>query len=91
MDPLGHTLPIKSTHIPVMQALFVPSGWHHSVENLEDTVSVNHNWINGFNVAWSVMLLCSTFQQAVELLYDCRCLTQLTGSFQRSHVRLAAS
>lgn len=59
----------------VIQALFVPSGWYHSVENLEDTVSINHNWINGFNVAWSVMLLCSTFQQAVDLLCDCRCLT----------------
>lgn len=57
----------------MVQALFVPSGWHHSVENLEDTLSINHNWINGFNIAWSVRLLCTTFQQAVGLLSDCRC------------------
>jgi hypothetical protein len=55
-----------------VQALFVPSGWHHSVENLEDTLSINHNWINGFNVAWSVCWLCSTFQRAADLLCDCR-------------------
>ncbi len=27
------------------EMLFVPSGWRHSVENLEETISVNHNWI----------------------------------------------
>ena len=26
----------------------MPSGWHHMVENLEDTISINHNWFNGF-------------------------------------------
>ncbi|XP_026756942.1 2-oxoglutarate and iron-dependent oxygenase JMJD4 [Galleria mellonella] len=31
-------------------ALFVPSGWHHQVVNLLDTISVNHNWINGCNL-----------------------------------------
>ncbi len=24
------------------EAIFVPSGWHHTVENLEDTLSINH-------------------------------------------------
>ena len=24
------------------EAIFVPSGWHHTVENLQDTLSVNH-------------------------------------------------
>jgi len=28
------------------QTLFVPSGWFHQVKNLEETVSINHNWIN---------------------------------------------
>ena len=27
------------------EMMFVPSGWRHSVENLEETISVNHNWI----------------------------------------------
>ena len=30
--------------------IFVPSGWHHQVHNLEDTISINHNWFNGANV-----------------------------------------
>ena len=26
------------------EMMYVPSGWRHSVENLEETISVNHNW-----------------------------------------------
>ncbi|KAG8509271.1 2-oxoglutarate and iron-dependent oxygenase JMJD4 [Galemys pyrenaicus] len=33
------------------EVVFVPSGWHHQVHNLEDTISVNHNWVNGCNLA----------------------------------------
>ncbi|XP_049731074.1 2-oxoglutarate and iron-dependent oxygenase JMJD4 isoform X1 [Elephas maximus indicus] len=33
------------------EMLFVPSGWHHQVHNLEDTISINHNWVNGCNLA----------------------------------------
>ncbi|XP_012590377.1 PREDICTED: jmjC domain-containing protein 4 [Condylura cristata] len=33
------------------EMVFVPSGWHHQVHNLEDTISVNHNWVNGCNLA----------------------------------------
>ncbi|XP_066928511.1 2-oxoglutarate and iron-dependent oxygenase JMJD4-like [Clytia hemisphaerica] len=32
------------------EVIFVPSGWHHQVFNLEDTVSINHNWVNAFIV-----------------------------------------
>ncbi|XP_067110024.1 2-oxoglutarate and iron-dependent oxygenase JMJD4 isoform X2 [Osmerus mordax] len=32
------------------EIIFVPSGWHHQVYNLEDTISMNHNWLNGCNV-----------------------------------------
>ena len=35
------------------QTIFVPSGWHHTVENLEPTLSINHNWLNGTNIHWS--------------------------------------
>ncbi|KAI9223922.1 hypothetical protein BC828DRAFT_374808 [Blastocladiella britannica] len=31
------------------QVLFVPSGWFHQVWNLEDTISINHNWCNQLN------------------------------------------
>ncbi|XP_031984911.1 2-oxoglutarate and iron-dependent oxygenase JMJD4 isoform X3 [Corvus moneduloides] len=39
------------------EIVFVPSGWHHQVYNLEDTISINHNWVNGCNVAvmWSFL------------------------------------
>ena len=32
------------------EIVFVPSGWFHQVHNLEDTISINHNWFNGANV-----------------------------------------
>nr|CAD7423534.1 unnamed protein product [Timema monikensis] len=32
------------------EVIFVPSGWHHQVWNLEDTISINHNWVNGCNI-----------------------------------------
>jgi len=32
------------------ETIFVPSGWPHEVQNLENTLSINHNWINEFNV-----------------------------------------
>lgn len=27
------------------ETIYVPSGWKHSVQNLEETLSINHNWI----------------------------------------------
>lgn len=30
------------------ETIFVPSKWFHTVENLEATLSVNHNWLNSF-------------------------------------------
>ncbi|ELU02976.1 hypothetical protein CAPTEDRAFT_158070 [Capitella teleta] len=32
------------------EVVFVPSGWHHQVFNMADTISINHNWLNGCNV-----------------------------------------
>lgn len=32
------------------EIVFVPSGWYHQVHNLEVTISINHNWMNAFNV-----------------------------------------
>lgn len=28
------------------EVVFVPSGWHHQVHNLDDCCSINHNWFN---------------------------------------------
>ncbi|KAG6460890.1 hypothetical protein O3G_MSEX012282 [Manduca sexta] len=30
--------------------IFVPSGWYHQVLNVEDTISINHNWVNACNI-----------------------------------------
>lgn len=32
------------------EAVFVPAGWHHAVYNLKDTLSINHNWFNGYGL-----------------------------------------
>ncbi|KAJ2782270.1 High affinity Ca2+/Mn2+ P-type ATPase-like protein [Coemansia interrupta] len=41
------------------ETMFVPSGWWHQVVNLEDTVSINHNWGNEFNLAY----MCDRLQE----------------------------
>lgn len=43
----------------------MPSGWWHQVQNLEDTISINHNWANGCNIDLLVSffvsgLVCTT-------------------------------
>ncbi|KNE54934.1 hypothetical protein AMAG_00877 [Allomyces macrogynus ATCC 38327] len=43
------------------QTVFVPSGWFHQVENLEDTISINHNWTNAFNMPFVVQSILSDF------------------------------
>ena len=35
------------------ETIFVPSKWHHTVENLAPTMSINHNWLNGANIRFS--------------------------------------
>lgn len=54
VDPKQFPHVNEATPIYVTQeagdAIFVPSGWYHQVTNLEDTVSINHNWFNGYNV-----------------------------------------
>jgi hypothetical protein len=32
------------------QAMFVPCTWQHEVVNLEETISINHNWITTANI-----------------------------------------
>jgi hypothetical protein len=34
------------------ETIFVPSCWYHTVENLEATLSINHNWLNGCNIGY---------------------------------------
>ena len=47
----------RCSPIEVMQSegetIFVPSGWYHTVENVQDTLSINANWCNGYNLEWT--------------------------------------
>ncbi|KAL4216910.1 JmjC domain-containing protein 4 [Mactra antiquata] len=54
LEKYPHAHKVKSQRLEVIQGqgqvIFVPSGWHHQVFNLEDTISINHNWLNGCNI-----------------------------------------
>lgn len=53
------------------EAIFVPSGWHHEVWNLSDTISVNHNWINGCNIQNMYDALLSNLCDIKKEIKDC--------------------
>ncbi|WOK92577.1 jmjC domain-containing protein 4 isoform X1 [Canna indica] len=54
------------------EIIFVPSGWYHQVHNLEDTISINHNWFNAYNLSWVWNLLLRDYTVAKEYIEDIR-------------------
>ncbi|KAI5059889.1 hypothetical protein GOP47_0024309 [Adiantum capillus-veneris] len=54
------------------QILFVPSKWYHQVTNLEDTISINHNWINGYNLHWVWELILTDYKETRASIEDIR-------------------
>ncbi|KAF6157412.1 hypothetical protein GIB67_004350 [Kingdonia uniflora] len=54
------------------EIIFVPSGWYHQVHNLEDTISINHNWFNACNLSWVWKLLLEDYNEAKEYIEDIR-------------------
>uniref|UniRef100_A0A804QMT6 JmjC domain-containing protein n=1 Tax=Zea mays TaxID=4577 RepID=A0A804QMT6_MAIZE len=54
------------------EIIFVPSGWYHQVHNLEDTISINHNWCNAYNLHWVWNLLYEDYKVAKEYIEDIR-------------------
>lgn len=52
--------------------MFVPSGWYHQVWNLDDTISVNHNWFNGCNIDRIWQILNENYEKVCEEIADCR-------------------
>ncbi|XP_040987060.1 2-oxoglutarate and iron-dependent oxygenase JMJD4 isoform X2 [Juglans microcarpa x Juglans regia] len=54
------------------EIIFVPSGWYHQVHNLEDTISINHNWFNAYNLSWVWNLLLRDYDEAKEYIEDIR-------------------
>lgn len=63
-------------HFEVIQnageAVFVPSNWHHQVWNLEDTISVNHNWVNGSNIGTMWLALSNHLISVKNEIEDCK-------------------
>ncbi|KAK7301555.1 hypothetical protein RJT34_12422 [Clitoria ternatea] len=52
------------------EIIFVPSGWYHQVHNLEDTISINHNWFNAYNLSSVWNLLLRDYNEAKEYIED---------------------
>ncbi|KNC29011.1 putative JmjC domain-containing protein 4 [Lucilia cuprina] len=71
------------------ESIFVPSGWHHQVWNITDTISVNHNWFNACNLQRIWYNLNNQMEKVVKEIDDCRqmdnfiehCQTMLRASF----------
>lgn len=92
-DPLGN-LPFtlaasqlsRVRHFNVVQSagetVFVPSGWYHQVHNETDTISVNHNWFNGCNVAAIWRLLREMCVKVRDEIDDCRDMDDFEGHCQ---------
>eukprot|EP01006_Ploeotia_vitrea_P013135 TRINITY_DN34476_c0_g1_i1.p1 TRINITY_DN34476_c0_g1~~TRINITY_DN34476_c0_g1_i1.p1 ORF type:complete len:214 (+),score=13.38 TRINITY_DN34476_c0_g1_i1:635-1276(+) len=66
----------KCTVLEVIQEpgelFFVPSKWYHQVVNLEDTISINHNWCSACNLDMMADTLLKELHSVEEMLSDCR-------------------
>lgn len=62
--------------------IFVPSGWHHQVHNIDHTISINHNFFNGCNLShvWSALL--GTYERVKKEIEDCRDMDNFEGHCQ---------
>lgn len=54
------------------EVIFVPSGWHHQVINLEDTISINHNWTNACGIFKMWEHLRNELVKVQKSIEDCR-------------------
>ena len=54
------------------QTLFVPSGWPHQVENMDECLSVNANWVNASNLDRLVAAVCEDLSVAQREIADVR-------------------
>ncbi|CAA0820923.1 2-oxoglutarate (2OG) and Fe(II)-dependent oxygenase superfamily protein [Striga hermonthica] len=52
------------------EIIFVPSGWYHQVHNTEDTISINHNWFNAYNISWVWDLILRDYHEAKGYIED---------------------
>jgi len=66
----------KTTPIVCIQeageTIFVPSNWWHQVHNLEDTISINHNWANACNMDLMWNFLKKELEAVQSAISDCK-------------------
>jgi len=64
------------------EIIFVPSGWFHTVDNVEDCLSINHNWISSQSVGRTWEFICEERAIAAKLIADCRELCSSAAEFE---------
>ncbi|XP_075211935.1 jumonji domain containing 4 [Lycorma delicatula] len=70
------------------EAIFIPSGWHHQVWNLDDTISINHNWINGCNISVMWKSLQQNLFSVKKEIADCQ---SMDGWLNHCQIMMKAS
>uniref|UniRef100_A0A131XG50 Jumonji domain-containing protein 4 n=1 Tax=Hyalomma excavatum TaxID=257692 RepID=A0A131XG50_9ACAR len=70
-------LPKQERNMPYLKVIqnpgeiiFVPSNWYHQVHNLDDTVSINHNFLNACNVKTVMINLMAALIDVQEEIAD---------------------
>lgn len=64
------------------ETVFVPSGWHHQVWNLDDTISVNHNWFNACNIYDIWLAMHRSYKDILHEIDDCKDMTDFDDHCQ---------
>lgn len=64
------------------ETLFVPSKWFHQVRNLDDAVSINHNWFNGCNINHIIDSLTNHHKDVEKEISDCKDMENFTEHCQ---------
>lgn len=70
------------------EAIFVPSGWYHQVHNVQNAISVNHNWFNGCNIDHVWSSLYEAMEKVENEIDDCR---DMEGFDEHCQIMLNAS
>jgi hypothetical protein len=67
----------KARYVKLVQkageTIFVPSNWHHQVHNHGLTLSINHNWLNGFNINIIVEEFMKEYRVVQRSIEDIEC------------------
>lgn len=57
------------------EIIFVPSGWYHEVVNVDNSLSINHNWIDSSSLEASWRYLVKEYDIATAMIEDCKAIT----------------